>query len=324
MGPLYVRQHSIPFLLFVYAVCQLHAEVMAPAKVLDYRQARLTDGDSIRVVDDIKVSDGELVILVRGVGGRSHIAFIKPSTQAFHSIPLGFRPGSNWIALDGDNVLLSRRVRDGKGIVHDTLVTMNRGGAVLETRQLPSAVEVVLAGGNSVMAIQPDGLPVPLQHAPAALTSSPGFGRPAATLSPDSETIIIDCLDGRALITDPLASKWIASWAIPEEIRKEALAKIHSLGGPQALMVNDVATLGNGQVLVNMSVGIKLAEGAKVLRLTRSGQLVDTLRLRLPSRSEYKTAHNPEGLMHPVMIETHDGSLFVADRKGVIAQYILK
>ncbi|MBK7928706.1 MAG: hypothetical protein IPJ98_14795 [Bryobacterales bacterium] len=170
--------------LACFALGLLHAEPLTPTNVLDYRQARLADGDLIRVVDDIKLTGDEIVLLARTGAGRSHIVFVQLSNRSMRSIPLDFKPGSHWLALHGDQVLLPQRSRDVKGKVHDTLITLSRSGSVVAARQLPAPVETILSDGSSLVAIQPDGAPSRLPQLSPPPNQGAAFGRPARGLVP--------------------------------------------------------------------------------------------------------------------------------------------
>jgi hypothetical protein len=88
-------------------------------------------------------------------------------------------------------------------------------------------------------------------------------------------------------------------------------------------IVNGLASDRSGRVYLNLS-GIRLEEGAEVLVLSSSGELLRTLRCRLPKFSRRRAPENREGHLAPSLISVHADTLYLLDRAGIVASYRVK
>jgi len=71
------------------------------------------------------------------------------------------------------------------------------------------------------------------------------------------------------------------------------------------------------------STGAELAEGGYVVKVDQTGNVVQRYRCLLPTRKSYAVTGNPEGFMLPSLIRVFGNLLYVADRKGSVAKYVL-
>lgn len=90
----------------------------------------------------------------------------------------------------------------------------------------------------------------------------------------------------------------------------------------KATVITSVASQGDGYVYLCLS-GIRLAEGALILKIDQNGSVIQRFRCTLPTRPQYVVSGNPGGYMAPALIKVNAGQLYILDRKGAVAQYTL-
>lgn len=87
------------------------------------------------------------------------------------------------------------------------------------------------------------------------------------------------------------------------------------------IIVSNVTCDGEGLAYLTLS-GIVLARGAVVLQVTATGEVVRTLRCKLPRFEKYAMAGNQEGHMFPTLIGVEGRSLYLVDVKGNVAEFL--
>jgi hypothetical protein len=80
-------------------------------------------------------------------------------------------------------------------------------------------------------------------------------------------------------------------------------------------VITSAASRGDGYAYLSLS-GIRLAEGALILKIDQTGAVIQSFRCSLPARPG-------NGFMTPALINVNGDDLYILDRKGAVAQYNL-
>lgn len=90
----------------------------------------------------------------------------------------------------------------------------------------------------------------------------------------------------------------------------------------QAVIVFSATSDKSGYAFLSLS-GSKLTDGGFIIKVDQAGNVVQHYRCVLPTRKRYAGAGNPEGFMLSSLIRTFGNQLYVTDKQGAVAKYLL-
>ncbi|MBK9170666.1 MAG: hypothetical protein IPM24_24825 [Bryobacterales bacterium] len=261
-----------------------------------------------------------------------NLALSDPRVSALPAFPIAGRVSTGWVdrTVEGRLVLLRQTVIREAARVTEELVYPD----AMETLALPAPLGAwtidrrVTARG--VVGLTGKGEVILWQDGPAEVfgTAEGDWTGGAMSCLLDGETVLfVERRTARLhrvdLRTRSIETRDVGAQEVVERLnrcaQRAAAAKRPSLRPIVAIGLS----CRQGQILLSLG-NYRFSDGALVLHLNGSGEVIESLRCRLPQAPDYRVSpDNPDGYAQPALLASSGSQLFLLARRGMVLAYRL-